>query len=79
MDSDGKLPAVDKIKYPRPQGGPEPSPLGDSRPFGMNSTPVNPGYDYSGSMPGVSKSDLSNGFSGREKITDAGSDGDQGA
>lgn len=65
--------------YPRPSGGPEPSPKGDDKPIPDSNAPTNPGYDYSGSMDGASKSDIKAGYRGRQKITDAGSDGMQGA
>lgn len=74
MGNDGKIPAKQKGHYPRPMGGPEPSPQGDSRPFGNPSVPVNPGYDYSSSMPGVAKSELQKGYCNRESF-DGGSDG----
>lgn len=79
-DDGGPIPANQKGHYPRPMGGPEPSPQGDTRAFGNPSLPVNPGYDYSGSMPGVSKSELEKGICRRESITgDTKSDGMEGA
>jgi hypothetical protein len=65
---------ADKV-YPRPLGGPEPSPLGDSRPLKDSDASLNPGYDYSSSIPGVSRSEVGQGYCSRERITDAGSDG----
>lgn len=70
MGNDGKLKKSEKGSFPRPMGGREPSPLGDTRGIGMNSVPVNPGYDYSSSMPGVAKSELQKGFCNRESIAD---------
>lgn len=66
-------------KFPRPSGGPEPSPLGDSRPIPNSNASFRPGYDYSGSLDGASTADLKRGYRDRMKITDAGSDGMEGA
>lgn len=63
--------------YPLPPGGPEPSPGGGNVPD--SAAPYSPGYDYSGSMDGCSTADIKAGYRGRQKITDAGSDGMQGA
>lgn len=60
--------------YPRPSGGPEPSVQGDDRAIPDSKAPLNPGYDYSGSLDGASSADLKRGYRGRTKITDAGSD-----
>jgi hypothetical protein len=60
--------------YPRPMGGREPSPQGDTRAIGNSSVPSQPGYDISGSLAGASEADLKVGYRGRRKITDAGSD-----
>lgn len=79
MGNDGKLPAKDKQSFPRPPGGPEPSPLGDSRPIPNSNGALDVGYDYASSMPGVVRSDLAKGYCNRERIADAGSDGDEGA
>ncbi len=65
--------------YPRPSGGPEPSPLGDARAIPDSNASAQPGYDYSGSLDGASQADVKAGYRGRQKITDAGSDGMQGA
>lgn len=71
MGNDGKLKKSEKGSYPRPMGGPEPNAQGASDSFGQPGVPVNPGYDYSSSMPGVAKSELQKGFCNRESITDA--------
>lgn len=65
--------------YPRPMGGREPSPQGDNRPIPDSSAPSQPGYDYSGSLDGCTTADVKKGYRGRQRITDAGSDGMQGA
>lgn len=65
--------------YPRPLGGPEPSVQGDSREIPDSNAPSRPGYDYSGSLDGASDADVKRGYRGRTRITDAGSDGMEGA
>lgn len=60
--------------FPRPMGGPEPSPLGDTREVPNSNAPLKPGYDYANSVDGASASDLKRGYRGRTRITDAGSD-----
>ncbi len=80
MDSDGKLPAGTKVKFPRPPGGPEPSPSGDSKPFGDGGLAISGGADFSKSIPGVAKSELPRGYCSPESITgDTKSDGMEGA
>lgn len=71
MGNDGKIPAKDKGHFPRPLGGPEPSPLGDTKPFGDGGLGLKQGYDFSKSIPGTAKSDLNRGYCNTESITDA--------
>ncbi len=65
--------------YPRPMGGPEPSAQGASGNIPDSNASAQPGYDYSNSLDGASEADLKAGYRNRQKITDAGSDGMQGA
>jgi hypothetical protein len=60
--------------FPRPSGGPEPTPLGDGRAIPDGNAPTSPGYDYSGSLDGAGTGDLKRGYRDRSKITDASSD-----
>jgi hypothetical protein len=78
-DSTGGFVDKNPHPYPRPLGGREPSPQGDSRGVPDSNAPSQPGYDFSGSLDGASQADLKAGYRNRQKITDAGSDGMQGA
>lgn len=62
MDNDGTLPAKDKVKYPRPLGGPEPSVQGVPPDVKSSRASTSPGYDYSSSMPDTSSADLMRGY-----------------
>ena len=65
---------------PRPLGGPEPNAQGvPANGIPDSSAPYRPGYDYSNSLDGASTADVRRGYRGRSKITDAGSDGMEGA
>ncbi len=78
-DSDGNFTNKNPHPYPRPLGGPEPSAQGASGNIPDSNASAQPGYDYSGSLDGASQADLKAGYRNRQKITDAGSDGMQGA
>jgi hypothetical protein len=71
--------AKSERNYPRPLGGPEPSVQGVDPNVPDSDANLNPGYDYSGSIPGCSRTDLRNGYRDRERIPDDMGDGMEGA